>query len=104
MSKPTEAEIIEYAGECRRQYPDITKDELKALLKARFIDGRDPLAAAARYGGLGAVFTCGAISNPFDWLIGLPLVISGLVKLYGADPSGVQDMIDGAVAIVMEGG
>jgi hypothetical protein len=99
MPQPTQDEITIYARECRRQHPQITEEELKAILKAKFIDGRDPLAAAAQYGGLGAA---GAIANPIDWLLGLPLVIAGLIKLFAGDPSGVPDMINGAIRIVME--
>lgn len=102
MSNPTQAEIIKYARECRRQHPTITEAELRAILKARFVDGRDPLAEAAQYGCLGAGIACGAIANPLDWLVGLPLVIAGIIKLFSGDSSGIQDMIDGVVRIVME--
>ena len=102
MPNPTQEEIIDYARECRRQLPKITEGELKALLKAKFIDGRDPLAAAAQYGGLGAGITIGAIANPLDWVLGLPVFIAGLIKLFNGDSSGILDMITGATRIVME--
>ena len=102
MPKPTQDDIMDCARECRREHPQITEEELKAILKARFIDGRDPLAAAAKYDGLRPMCGCGTIVKPIDWLFGLPYIIVGVMKLFRRDQSGVEDIINGVTRIVME--
>lgn len=97
--KISKSEVMEYAVECRRQKPDITKDELRGLLRARFIDGMDPLAEAVRQNL--TIGTIGSVCNPLDWIKGLSSIFLGLGRLFSDDDiSGVEDIIEGVVIII----
>lgn len=98
---PTKDEVLAYALAVKRQRPHVTDEELRAVLKARFIDGKDPLAEhALRVTIVGAV---GIVTNPLDWIIGLSKILHGIGKLWGNhDVSGVMDMIEGVIIIVQE--
>lgn len=68
-------EVLAYARECKSQRPQITEDELRAFLEAKFIGGVDPLAEALARGTV-----VGAINNPVDWLNGLSSILRGMAK------------------------
>jgi hypothetical protein len=92
----TQNEVLAYARECQRQRPQITEEELRAFLEAKFLDGADPLAKAAA-GGLAV----GAIRNPLDWLKGLLLILKGVERLCSdKELEGIKDIIDGVLVIV----
>ncbi len=101
MAKPTQKEVLEYARECRRQCPTITEAQLRAILRARSPDGRDPFAAVAAAGGLESCFVVGAVCNPFDWLVELPRVIAGILETLAGNHRGVEDIIEGVIRIVI---
>ena len=96
--KVSKRQVLACARKIKAQRPRVTKRELRALLGARFVDGKDPLAAAAPFSGLGA------ISNPWDWLKGLASILRGIARLFGDGEEGVNDTIDGIVVIVSEEG
>lgn len=83
-------EVLAYARSVKAVRPSITAEELEATLRARFIDGKDPLATGA----------LGAVANPMDWLLGLSVIFAGIAKLLGKDYSGAVDVIRGVVIIV----
>ncbi|MDG1480368.1 MAG: hypothetical protein P8R54_12295 [Myxococcota bacterium] len=93
----SQPEVLAYAQRCKAERPNITNDELRGVLRARFVDGKDPLLAAAAFGGLGAVH------NPVDWLKGLASIFRGLSRIFGGkDPAGIMDIIEGVIIIVQE--
>lgn len=93
----TKEDILEYAREAKAQRPSLTDDELRGILRARFVDGSDPIGAAAPMGGLGA------INNPLDWVRGLAAIFRGIARLWGKkDVRGVMDIIEGVVLIVQK--
>ena len=65
----TKAEVLKYARAVRRDRPKVNEKELRAILRAKFVDGVDPMAAAAALGT-----NIGLISNPMDWIKGLLLI------------------------------
>ena len=70
-------EALEYARECKRQCPQITDEELRAFLEAKFIRGVDPIAVASARG-----VALGCVRNPQDWLKGLLLIFRGGIRLW----------------------
>ncbi len=93
----SEAEVLQYAREVKVQRPTILQDELRAVLRARFIDGEDSSSTDRSHSGMGS------INNPYDWLNGLAKIFSGIAKLWTKkDPRGIGEIIDGVVVIVSE--
>lgn len=94
----SQSEVLAYARACLRDSPNLPPDVLREVLKARFVDGRDPLAAAeAQHIALGA------IANPMDWLQALAMIFRGLSRVFGSnDVAGILDIIEGVVKIVSE--
>ena len=91
-------EVLASARECKRQRPQITEDELRAFLEAKFIGGVDPLAEALARGVM-----VGAINNPVDWLWGLSSILGGMARLWqssGSNVAAIKDIIDGVVRIL----
>ena len=95
----TKEEIFVYARHYKLEKPSASAEELRSILQARFIEGRDVLKEAAARG-----VTVGAIANPVDWIRGIALMLSGIAKLWQDQPdmTGIKDMIDGVVVIVSE--
>jgi hypothetical protein len=96
----TKQEVLEYARECKRQRAQITDEELRGFLEAKFIHGVDPLAEAAA-----RCVVIGAVCNPLDWLWGLSSILRGVARLWtssGADVGAVKDIIEGVIVIVRE--
>lgn len=80
-------EVLAYAYECKKNNPGITSDELRALLRGKFMA---PDAGA------------GAIANPMDWFRGLFRIYGGLIRLLDEnDQQGIADIIEGVLIIVM---
>lgn len=94
----SQAEVLAYARACLRDSPGLSPDTLREILKARFVDGRDPLAAAAAQG-----LALGAVANPMDWLQGLAMIFRGLTRLFCSDDmTGILEIIEGVVKIVSD--
>ena len=98
MSHPdiTHEQVLSHAREVIRQRPAVTRTDLRAILMARFTEGKDPRLEAAPHGGLGVV------TNPVDWIRGLSVIFSGIGKLWRPTPdgSGVIDVIEGVIIIL----
>jgi hypothetical protein len=92
------SEVLEYAHRVKSEKPSISKDELRQVLREKFIEGKDVLIAAIPHGGYGS------INNPLDWLRGLESIFRGLFKLFQSEPdhSGINDLIEGVLVIVTE--
>ena len=98
MNTPTQEAVLEYDRECRRLHPNITQGQLRDVLRARFLCGKDPLGSAA--GGIGGLFVPGLICNPLDWLVGLARIIAGVFEIQRGDHRGTEDVIEGVLRIV----
>jgi hypothetical protein len=91
----SQTEVLEYARERRRQRPQISEAEMRAVLEAKFIRGVDPLARAAARG-----MTLGAVHSLTDWLEGLGRVLWGWFRMYVlGDAKGVKDVIEGVLIV-----
>lgn len=91
-------EVLAYAKACLRDSPELPPEVLREILKARFIDGRDPLAVASTQG-----ISLGFVGNPMDWLQGLSMIFLGLSRIFGLnDAAGTLDLIEGVMVIVCE--
>jgi hypothetical protein len=91
-------EVLAYAQEAKRQRPQLTNEELRAILKARFVNGKDPLGELAARG-----MTLGAIASPIDWIFGLAVILRGIGKLWShKDVSGAMDIIESVIRIEQE--
>lgn len=96
----TKEEVLEYARECKRLRPQITDDELRVLLEAKFISGVNPFTELAA-----PVTVLGAVANPLHWFVGLSSIFRRIHRLWatsGKDIAGIKDIIDGVVIIIRE--
>src|SRR5262249_44677848 len=82
LQMATKEEVLEYARECKRRWPKITDEQLRAFLEAKFIEGTDPLAVGV---------------NP----IVLALFRGGAQAVSsGADLAAIKDIIEGVITIL----
>lgn len=94
----TESEVLAYARACLKDSPNLPPDVLREVLKARFLNGQDPLAAALAQGT-----TIGAVANPLDWLQGLKMIFEGLDRIFRSkEIEGIHEVIAGVLKIVSE--
>ena len=93
----TQDAVLAYARAVRQQKPTMESDELRAILEARFIDGKDPLKDSE-------TLSFGVVSNPIDWIRGLSRIFAGLEKWFARRYiNGIEDIIRGVLIIVLDG-
>jgi len=98
MQDPTHDDILAYAKAVKGKVPSISEADLRNVLRAKFLCGKDVLPEMPA-----STFGVGFIYQPLPWMLYLKIACFSLWKVFVQDKSRlcrVQDEIDKVMTVI----